>query len=236
MTHTHQPRYLHVKNYILDGIRAGHWLPEQKTPSENELTTLCSVSRMTARRALDELTSEGILNRIQGLGTFVSQPSASSSLLEIRDIADEIQLRGHKHRSQLLQLDEREIKFQFVPEPIRNIATDCFYSEILHFENDLPIQLEQRFINPVLIPEYLVQNFQLQNPSKYLLQITPVTRAEQRVEAIISSEVISELLSIKQSIPCLVLHRITWSGDKWVSINTFYHPGNRYQFESDISF
>ncbi len=59
---------------------------------------------MTARRALQELTEQGVLYRTQGVGRFVASPKSQSSLLEIRNIADEIQRRGHFHKAELVQL------------------------------------------------------------------------------------------------------------------------------------
>ncbi|PIP80052.1 MAG: histidine utilization repressor [Gammaproteobacteria bacterium CG22_combo_CG10-13_8_21_14_all_40_8] len=228
-------RYLRVKQFILEGIQTNHWLPSDKIPSENELTLLCSVSRMTAKRALDELTQEGILERLQGLGTFVKVPVASSSLLKITDISHDIRLRNHRHTSQLLKLESKTFKqsSQF-PEIIPSGNT-VFYSELLHFENDLPIQLEQRIINPALAPSYLEQNFLEESPSDYLLKTIPITAAQQKVAATLASLQICQHLQIAISQPCLVLHRKTWSGSQWATINTFYHPGNRYQLESNIT-
>ena len=61
-----QRLYHQVKTYILDGISQGSWIAGERVPSENELVDLCSVSRMTARRALQELLLEGTLIRIKG--------------------------------------------------------------------------------------------------------------------------------------------------------------------------
>ncbi|KHG49472.1 histidine utilization repressor domain protein [Enterobacter hormaechei subsp. xiangfangensis] len=47
-------------------------------------------ARMTINRALRELTDEGLLVRLQGVGTFVAEPKGQSALFEIRSIADEI--------------------------------------------------------------------------------------------------------------------------------------------------
>ncbi len=63
---------------------------DHRLPSENELVTALGVSRMTVHRALRELTSEGYLLRIQGVGTFVAPPKPQSALIEINNIASEI--------------------------------------------------------------------------------------------------------------------------------------------------
>lgn len=62
-------------------------------------------SRMTINRALRELTDEGLLVRLQGVGTFVAEPKGQSALFEIRSIADEINARQHQHRCEVLTLE-----------------------------------------------------------------------------------------------------------------------------------
>ena len=74
-----QPLYQQVKNHIIERIESGEWPPERRTPSENELVEALSVSRMTANRALRELTAEGYLVRVQGVGTFVAARKSVSA-------------------------------------------------------------------------------------------------------------------------------------------------------------
>ena len=71
--------------------------PRDRVPSENELVDATGVSRMTANRALRELNSEGYVERVAGVGTFVSDFKAVSHVLEVRNIADEVERRGHSH-------------------------------------------------------------------------------------------------------------------------------------------
>lgn len=70
-------------------------------------------SRMTINRALRELTDEGLLVRLQGVGTFVAEPKGQSALFEVRSIAAEIVARHHQHRCEVLLLEEtRRIIFR----------------------------------------------------------------------------------------------------------------------------
>ena len=90
------PLYARVKDHILGNIRSGAWAPGQRVPSENELVESFGISRMTANRALRELMAEGFLSRVPGVGTFVREAPALSSLVELRNIAEEIAQRGHR--------------------------------------------------------------------------------------------------------------------------------------------
>src|SRR3954467_487404 len=80
-------------------IAAGRWKEGEVVPSEQALVRQFGVSRMTVNRAVRELTAEQVLTRRQGAGTFVAPRKYQATLLEIRNIADEIRSRGHVHRS-----------------------------------------------------------------------------------------------------------------------------------------
>ena len=75
------PAYQGIKDFILSRIDAGVWAEGDQVPSENELAREFKVARMTVNRALRELTSEQVLTRVQGSGTFVTQgPTLRNSL------------------------------------------------------------------------------------------------------------------------------------------------------------
>ncbi|MEG2349548.1 MAG: GntR family transcriptional regulator [Hungatella sp.] len=68
------PSYVKIQNYVLDKIQKGIYQSGDKIPSENELAQLFSVSRVTANMAIKELSITGVVIRIKGKGTFVSEP------------------------------------------------------------------------------------------------------------------------------------------------------------------
>ncbi|HOJ88943.1 MAG TPA: GntR family transcriptional regulator [Pseudothermotoga sp.] len=69
-----KPMYMIVKEYILSKIKKGELSPEDRIPSEKELMDLFQVSRITVRKAIDELSVEGYIYRLQGIGAFVQKP------------------------------------------------------------------------------------------------------------------------------------------------------------------
>ena len=89
--------YRRVKQYLLGEMEQGRWPPGAQMPSEAELVAQFGVSRMTVNRALRELQGEGLVERVQGVGTFAAQLNRVSSTLTINDIQEEIHKRGHRH-------------------------------------------------------------------------------------------------------------------------------------------
>lgn len=229
-------KYMIIKQHICQKIESGKWPQHYKVPSENELTQQFDVSRMTARRALQELTEQGILVRAQGSGTFVATFKSQSSLLEIRNISDEINERGHKHHAKQLMLKSIAVTEEITI--LLNLKNNehVFLSLILHFENDKPIQLEQRYVNAALVPEYLLQDFTTTTPHEYLSAVAPLTKATHEIEAILATNDICQLLDISNSEPCLQVKRRTWSSKGVVSLAILTAPGNKYRLGNHLIF
>jgi len=229
-------KYTIIKQYICENIESGEWPQNAKVPSENELTQQFDVSRMTARRALQELTEQGILVRSQGSGTFVATFKSQSSLLEIRNISDEISERGHKHHAKQLMLKSIAVSEEITI--LLNLKNNehVYYSEVLHFENNEPIQLEQRFVNASLVPDYLLQNYTELTPHEYLSSVAPLTEATHEVEAILARTEICQQLDITENVPCLQVKRRTWSKQGVVSVAILTSPGDKYRLGSHLVF
>jgi GntR family histidine utilization transcriptional repressor len=224
--------YEKVKRHIVERIQAGEWASGARVPSENELVQSLGVSRMTVHRALRELSSQGLLARVQGVGTFVAPAHAKSELLEVRDIGDDVVARGHEHRVKVLLLEAAranpDMALMFDLRP----GAKIFHSVLVHFEDELPIQHEERFVRPSFAPSYLEQDFTLQTPGNYLLSIAPPTEVDHLVFAVLPDRRAQRLLKIGASEPCLMLSRRTWVAGVPVTKSSFVYPGSRYSLGS----
>ncbi|BCV56180.1 histidine utilization repressor [Shewanella algae] len=229
-------KFARIKQYISDRIESGEWVEHSRVPSENQLAELFECSRMTARRALTELVDNGVLERSQGLGTFVAEFKSQSSMLSIRNIADEIKARGHGYSVQVLELTAIEALAPIAIALGLETGSRVFYSVLVHCEEGLPLQLEERFVNPQLIPDYLQQDFNLQTPHEYLSQVAPLTEARHTIEAIVANEQIRARLTIPASEPCLQILRRTWSRQGVVSFARLIHPGSRFRLGGHLTF
>lgn len=227
------PLYEKVKDFVLGNIGSGKWARNSRLPSEHELVSTLGVSRMTVNRALRELTAEGHLRRIQGVGTFVAPPKPQSTLIEISNIMTEIRARGGRHRAEVVVLEriarpEPELLLAFEFSTSRPVD----HSVVVHFENDLPVQLEERYVNPSLVSGYVEQDFTTAATYDYLQNATPLTEVEHLISALPASEVHARLLQIRVGDSCLVLHRKTWTGPIVATVNTLTYVGSRYALGS----
>jgi len=224
-----KPRYQQLKDFIIEQISSGELQPTDRVPSENELVESKNVSRMTANRALRELNDEGYVERIAGSGTFVSDFRSRSDLLEVQNIADEIEGRGHVHACRIVRQSRQHARGEIAKALNVEQGTDVFHLLLVHLENGAPIQVEDRHVLGAFAPHCLLQDFSAQTPSAYLTGIAPLQEAEQAVRASIPNRAIRQHLKMKDDEPCLVVIRRTWSEGRPVTFARLHHAGSRYE-------
>ena len=225
--------YERVKQLITSRIKNGHWREGDQIPSENQLVNALGLSRMTINRALRDLTADGVLFRVMGVGTFVAATKTPSPLFAVKNIADDIQQRGHRHRTKVVfvRAEEPDADHPVFGDAVRG---KVFHSLLVHYEDDIPIQLEDRYVNPAEAPEYLKQDFTQRTPNTYLSEVAPLVRGEHVVEAVLANPDECRLLAIRRSEPCLLIRRRTWSAGGLVSVARLIHPGSRSRLEGSF--
>ncbi|MBN7795983.1 histidine utilization repressor [Parahaliea mediterranea] len=228
------PQYARIKVALRQRIETGALCPGDRVPSENQLVGEFGVSRMTARRALLELAEEGLLERTQGLGTFVADRRPVSSITQIRNIAEEIHQRGHCHACRVLALEAVLADATLAARMGLAEGEPLFHSVLVHLENDQALQYESRHVVAQLAPAYLEQDLARVTPSAYLSAVAPLTEADQTVEAVLPSPAQAEALDIGPDQPCLKITRRTFSHRGVVSLAELVHPGDRYRLGSHI--
>lgn len=230
MPTTSLPAYEQVKAFVKAQINSGQWRAGDAVPSESALQEQFGISRMTANRAIKELAVEGVVSRIKGSGTVVAQLHRISSTLEIRDIHDEILERGHTHSSKVLVVETVHADATLARSFKLRTGSQLFHSVLVHFEDSVAIQLEDRHVNPASVPNYLAADFATTTPTRYLLEQAPLTEASYAIEATLASIEEARHLGIKRGEPCLVMTRSTISGPHVASLARLVYPGMRYSF------
>jgi GntR family histidine utilization transcriptional repressor len=223
--------YTRVKRYLKDALSQGRWSPGELMPSEAELVAQFGVSRMTINRALRELQSEGLVERVQGVGTFAAHLHPVSSTLTIRDLHEEIEARGHRHHVDVKFLREERAGAALAQQLGLAEGERVFHSLMVHFDNGVPLQCEDRYVNPARAPEYLAQDFTRITPTQHLLDVAPLWEAQFTIESGLPTAQEAALLAIAPQDPCLIVVRRTMSRGATVTLVRLVHPGARYRIE-----
>jgi GntR family histidine utilization transcriptional repressor len=108
-------------------------------------------------------------------------------------------------------------------------GTDVFHLLLVHAENEVPIQVEDRYVLASFAPDCLQQDFILMTPSAYLTGVAPLQEAEQSVRASVPNSATRKRLDMADDEPTLVVIRRTWSEGRPVTFARLHHPGSRYE-------
>lgn len=96
------PLYVQVYEALRNNITSRTWLPRQPLPTERELMQMFDVSRITIRRAIDELVREGLVIREKGRGTFVAPPKHSYRFTTLTSFTEELIEKGYRPGTKIL--------------------------------------------------------------------------------------------------------------------------------------
>ncbi|WP_058305940.1 GntR family transcriptional regulator [Gracilibacillus massiliensis] len=205
------PIYYQIEQEIREQIKSGKLKPGQLLPSERVYTERYNISRMTIRQALHTLTSEGLLVREKGRGTFVAEQKLNHHLTGITSFSEEMHQKG-------LQATSEIIAFEKVPAP-HNIAEhlqinqseEIYMIKRLRKADNIPIAFEISYI-PVAIAKGLNEEEMTRSFYRYIEEELNyiISHGEQEIEATLAKEVESNLLQIEKDSPILLIHRLTY--------------------------
>ncbi|WP_339462612.1 histidine utilization repressor [Pseudomonas sp. EA_105y_Pfl2_R69] len=229
------PRYKAIEEFLLERIHSGAYPVNHQIPAEEQLARDFAVSRMTANKAIRDLVQKGYLMRQAGLGTFVTDRKAESSLHEVLNIATEVRGRGHAYSNDVIRCEALAADDEVALRLGLRLGGEVFHSILVHRENGVPIQLEDRFVNPRWVPHYLQSDFARQTPNEVLVASCPISDVEHVVEAVLVDEQVAAWLEIDRAAPCLSVIRRTWSDEHLISYARLIHPGDRYKLRSTLN-
>lgn len=220
--------YAQVKQHLKQALAVGTWPPGAQMPSEAELTAQFGVSRMTVNRALRELQTEGLVQRLQGVGTFAAPLHRVAGALQLRDLHEEMAERGRQHHAEVHVQREEVAPAALAAQLGLAEGAPVFHTLILHRCNGVPLQCEDRYVNPAAAPDYLAQDFTRTTPTQHLLAVAPLWEAQYSVEAGRATAQEARLLGIAASEPCLIIVRRSESRGLPTTLARLVHPGSRY--------
>lgn len=145
-----QPLYARLREQLRADILEGRLLPQQRLPSESELTAAHGISRITVRQALNDLQKEGLLIKVHGKGSFVAPPRVTQDLARLRGLAESVEGSGHQVHGRLLALDDSTADAE-VAQALQ-VETGSRVTELLslRYLDRQPLSLNHSFVPPAL--------------------------------------------------------------------------------------
>jgi GntR family transcriptional regulator len=226
------PMYYRIEQGILEQIQSGLLKPGEQMPTEAELAERHNVSRITAKRALDDLVHQGLAFRQQGKGTFVASR-------RIRDISgfgsfsEDIRSRGLTPSSQVLLFKEVYPDHDIRERLSLGEGKRAFLLKRLRLADGEPVAVETAYIPSTLCPGLLEEDLAVQSLFAVLRDrfgISP-TWADAEIESRTASKHEAGLLKMKAGKPVLEARRTTFTANYDVieCVDSLYR-GDRFSF------
>lgn len=209
----HKPLYVQIQEFIAELILSGKLKPETKIPSEREYSEELGVSRMTVRRALTELVSEGLLERRHGSGTYVAKPRVTYEAQELANYLQAMKERNIAVASQLLEFSEVFASRRLAEQLEVEIGHPLYHVIILRLANRIPVLLERSFFPSSRCPNLEEWDLEKNSILDILVKVygANLSKVSQTIEAVAASETIAKQLRIEQGFPLLMITRIMYN-------------------------
>jgi len=229
------PAYYRLEKTLKEKI--SKMKPNEKLPSERELIATYGVSRTTVRKALEDLEREGLIKKIPGKGTFVSEPSTIEYLTALKGFSREMLELGYKPSS--LVLDHRSIKADEEIAGIFNISPGERVMRLkrIRYMNGLPVAVQDAYIN-LSVDEKLkgLLNKDFNGSASLYMEIEKLglelSNAEEEMRVVKMPGNYAKLLDTKKGECALFRIRKTYTSDgKCIEYVRSFYRGDRYIFK-----
>lgn len=229
------PRYVQLRRRLEEGIGTGILPPNSSLPPEREIAEITDLSRVTVRKAIQELVREGVIEQRQGSGSFVREPMprVEQSLSHLTSFTEDMARRGMATTSRWL---ERGI---FVPSPDEVTALDLGPDEQvariyrLREAGGRPMALERAALPLDILP----------NPIEVTTSLYEVlerggnrpVRAVQKISAINLASREAGLLDVAEGAAGLSIERLSYLADGRVAeLTRSIYRGDAYDFVAEL--
>ena len=228
-----QPLYQQLQRALRGAIENGIIGPDDALPPERDLAEMLGVSRITVRKAIDELVEDGLLIRKQGSGTFVSN-RVEKNFAKLTSFSEDMRARGREPRSVWMNraagtvTPEESLTLRSSP------GTPVFRFHRIRYADDAPMAIEYATV----IASCLTSLDEVESSLYEALERTgnrPV-RALQRLRAVLLTADQAKLLKAQEGEAGLLVARVGYLKDgRAVEYSQSYYRGEIYDFVAELS-
>lgn len=230
------PLYVKLRQWLEEAIHEGRLAHGQALPPERDLAEYAQVSRVTVRKAVDELVRDGLLSRKHGSGTFVMKPVArmQQPLSRLTSFSEDMARRGYSTRSEWL---ERGL---FHPSPDEmmklGLKVDMMVARLarLRIANELPLAIERACLSSDILPDPMMVTTSLYVELQRL-NASPA-RAVQRIWAVNVGREEASLLGVPEGSAGLAIERLSYlASGRVVEFTRSLYRGDAYDFVAEMT-
>lgn len=228
-----KPVYLQVADYLRNNIYAEEWGKGEKIPSENEIMSELNVSRGTVKKAVSLIVEEGLLQQIQGKGTYVTEVSISYPLGKgLLSFAESLEGQKLAYETKLINSEFRQATQEIASKLKINKGDTYLYLKRIRYVEGEKVMLIENRINCNLCPEIEEYDFNKNSLFKVIEESSQkkIAYSESRYAARVMGEKRAEILEVPEDSPVLHLEQLVYLenevpvefGNVWLKANRYY--------------
>jgi GntR family transcriptional regulator len=232
------PLYIKIADHLIAQIEAGDLLTGDQLPPERKLSSILGINRMTLRRSLKVLQSQGLIIRVHGVGTFIAEPKIDRQVDTVFRFTTGMLNRGFSPQAELISINQSEAETKVARDLALTTSSRVFNIVRLRSINHEPVMIETYQIPLSRFPG--LDQFDLENRSIYEVMESEygikIVRAKQSFEPVLATEFESGLLNISEGDPLMLERRISYDPDNLpVEAGRDRYRGDRFRFVTETA-
>src|SRR5215469_12158795 len=205
--------YARVETVLASEIADGDLKIGDQLPTEDSLVARFGVSRITVRRAIQNLVSRGLVEIRRGKGTFVAAPKITQELTELSGFVEDMHALGRKPTARLIGKEIVTADATVASQLALTKGERVVRIRRVRMADGIPLSFDETFL-PLEIGKNIITNNLKVEPIFSLLERkydVPLIEAEYKLEAVTAEAEVAAALKIKQRSPVFRIERTSYS-------------------------
>jgi GntR family transcriptional regulator len=229
--------YAEIEETIATEIAQGEYRPGDQLPTEDALLQRFQVSRITVRRAIQNLVGRGLLEIRRGLGTFVLSPRIEAEITKLTGFVEDMNAAGRKASARVVSHGVVPASTRVAERLQLTKGTKVMQIKRVRLANDMPISFDETYL-PLPLGKQIVHNDLRLHPIFTLLEEefgVPLVEADYELEAVIATRAVADALQVKVGSPIFQIERTSMTtGNKPVDYEVLSYRGDLVRFVTKL--
>ena len=229
--------YSRVETVLANEIADGDVQVGDQLPTEDSLIARFGVSRITVRRAIQNLVSRGLVEIRRGKGTFVAAPKITQELKELSGFVEDMHALGRKPTARVISKDIVTADATVASQLALMKGERVVRIRRVRLADGIPLSYDETYL-PLEIGKKIITNNLKAEPIFSLLERkydVPLIEAEYKLDAVAADTEVAAALKVNQRSPIFRIERTSYStGSRPVDYERLYYRGDLVRFATRL--
>jgi GntR family transcriptional regulator len=229
--------YSRVETVLASEISDGGLKVGEQLPTEDRLIARFGVSRITVRRAIQNLVSRGLVEIRRGRGTFVAAPKMTQELKELSGFVEDMHALGRKPTARVIGKEIVTADATVARQLALTKGERVVRIRRVRLADGVPLSFDETYL-PLEIGKKIITNDLKVEPIFSLLERKydiPLIEAEYKLDAVAAEKEVARVLRVKPRSPIFRIERTSYStGSRPVDYETLHYRGDLVQFMTRV--